>query len=37
MCASKFENGDELGKYNLAKLNPIEIENLNNLTSIKVI
>lgn len=24
-------------KYNLAKLNPIEIENMNNLISIKII
>ena len=29
--ANKFENGYEIRKYNLAKLNPIEIENVNNL------
>ena len=35
--ANKFENGNEIRKYNLAKLNPIEIENVNNLISIKII
>lgn len=35
--ASKLENGYEMRKYNLAKLNPIEIENMNNLISIKII
>ena len=34
---SEFENGYEIRKYNLAKLNPIEIENRNNLISSKII
>lgn len=37
ICDSKFENREEMENQNLAKLNPVDTENLNNLISIKVI
>lgn len=37
ICDSKFENREEIENQNLAKMNPVDTENLNNLISIKVI